>query len=145
MHFERMRLMRSIATMAVGIVGSGLLLCPGCGGTSVETGSDIRAGYAWDTLRARLDYPIDEVYRAASDAVSQLGLEVLRHDHDGVAGEIYTLDAQRDTITIDVEAMPKGRTYLAIRTGVFGDRNKSEVIFERLLENLGQESSVARQ
>jgi len=130
--------------MVAGFVLAGFLFCPGCGGPSVQTGSDVRAGYAWDTLRARLDHPIDEVYRAATDAVHQLDLEVMYRDHDGVAGEISTVDAQRENITIDLEAMPRGRTYLAVRVNVFGDKNKSEVIFERLMENLREGMSVAQ-
>jgi len=130
--------------MVAGFVLSGFLLCPGCG-TSVQPGSDIRhAGYAWDTLRARLEYPIDEVYRAATDAVHQLDLNVMWRDHDGVAAEISTVDAQRENITIDLEAMPQGQTHLAIRAGVFGDKNKSEVIFEQLMDNLREGMSVAQ-
>ena len=35
----------------------------------METGPDVRARYTWDVLKAKLDYPIDEVFGAASDAV----------------------------------------------------------------------------
>jgi hypothetical protein len=135
--------MRGVVIVYVGLVLSGAVLCQGCG-TSVETGRNIRARYVWDTLHARLRYPIDDVYHAASDAVRQLDLDVVASDHDGVAGVISTLDAQRDYITIDLESMPRARTLLRIRAGVFGDRNKSEVIFERIVENLGEEVAAAR-
>jgi hypothetical protein len=89
MRFEKGSRMRGITVVVAGFVASGFLLLPGCGGTSVETGGDVRVGYAWDTLRARLEDPIDEVYRAANDAMHQLDLEVLWRGHDGAsAGSI---------------------------------------------------------
>jgi hypothetical protein len=136
--------MRTVTVISVGFILGGLLLCQGCG-TSVQTGPGVRASYGCETLRARMDYPIDDAYRAASDAVQQLDLCVLRHDQDEVAGEIYTLDAQRDTIAIEMEALPGERTLLTIRVDLFGNKNKSEVVFERIVENLQGEAAVARQ
>jgi hypothetical protein len=126
--------------MFAGLVLGAALLCPGCGSSvSVETGPGVRARYAWDTLKARLDYPIDKAYRAASEAVQQLDLDVLRQDHDGVAGEVSVLDAQRDHITVELEALPGEQTIMQIRVGLFGDKNKSEVVFEQIVGNLGEE------
>jgi hypothetical protein len=91
--------MRAVTVMSAGLVLSTALLCQGCG-PSVETGPNVQARYTWDILRARLDYPIDEVFRAASEAARQLELNVMREDHDGVAGEVSAMDAQREYITI---------------------------------------------
>jgi len=137
--------MRTVTVVSVGFVLSGLLLGQGCLGTSVQTGPDIRANYAWDTLWVHLDYPIDDAYRAASDAVRQLDLDVISHDRDGVAGQIYAVDAQRDTIVIEMEARLGERTRLTIRANVYGNKDKSEVILERIVENLHGEAPVARQ
>ena len=109
----------------------------------MENTSDVRARYAWDALNARLDYTVDEVHEAASGAVHQLDLDVLRDDHDGVAGEVSTVDAPRENIVIDMEALPGSRTILTIRADIFGDRNKSEVIFEQIMENLRREEVAA--
>ncbi len=135
--------MRGVTVAFVGLILGVCLLCQGCW-SSMENGPDIRSRYEWDTLKARLDYPIDEVYRAASDAVVQLDLDVMRQDHDGVAGEISSLDAQRDNITVDLEALPGSRTIMEIRVNLFGDRNKSEVIFEQIAANLRREVAAAR-
>jgi len=135
--------MRAVTVAFVGLILGVCLLCQGCR-SSMETGPDVRARYTWDVLKAKLDYPIDEVFGAASDAVDQLDLKVMWHDQDGIAGEVATIDAQRENITIDVEALPGSRTILTIRAGIFGDKNKSEVIFERIMENLRQEAAVAR-
>ena len=61
-----------------------------------------------------------------------------------MAGEISAMDAQREHITIGLEAWPRDQTELTIRAGVFGDRNKSAVIFERILQNLGEGPATAR-
>ncbi len=135
--------MRRVTIMFVGLILGVCLLCQGCE-SSVAAGADVRATYTWDVLKAKMDYPIDEVFNAASNAVDQLDLKVMWHDQDGVAGEVATLDAQRENITIDVEALPGSRTILTIRAGIFGDKNKSEVIFEQIMENLRQEAAVAR-
>ena len=42
----------------------------------------------------------------------------------------------RKVITIKFEVLPRSRTKMAIRVGSFGDKNKSTVIFNRIMENL---------
>jgi len=125
-------------------VAIGSLLCPGCGPRPVETGPDVRTSYQFDVLRARLDYQIAEVYRAADRAVRDLGLNVLSGRQDGVAAEINTADAQCDYITVDLVALPYSKTDMRIRAGVFGNRNKSDVVFERIMENLRGEPAVVK-
>jgi len=110
----------------------------------VETGPDVSAGYRFDALHARLDYPTAEVFQAADGAVSDLGLTVLADRQDGVAAEIETLDAQRDYITIGLVALPYGQTAMTIRAGLFGNRDKSDVVFERTMENLRGEPAVVK-
>jgi len=48
------------------------------------------------------------------------------------------LDAQYDLVNIRLGAMPEDRTLLAINVGVFGDKNKSLVLFGHIMDNLGQ-------
>ena len=146
---ERARMMRILPevlhlTSLTAFVAIGSLLCPGCGPRPVETGPDVSAGYRFDALHARLDYPMAEVFQAADGAVSDLGLTVLADRQDGVAAEIETLDAQRDYITIGLVALPYGQTAMTIRAGLFGNRDKSDVVFERTMENLRGEPAVVK-
>jgi hypothetical protein len=136
--------MKGHAIAGLAFVIGGCLLVQGCGEPEIPSGPGVRSGYAWDALEARLDCPIDAVYLAATAAVSQLHLCVLREKQDGVAAELATLDAQRQCITIKLEAWPEAQTALTIRAGLFGDRNKSAVIFERILANLGEGPATAR-
>jgi hypothetical protein len=92
-----------------------------------------------------MDAPISTVYYAAKDAAEELDLDLLRCDVDGIAGEIIGLDANRDNVDIHLEALPESRSLLAIRIGVFGSVNKSEVLFSRIGEELsGQENAISR-
>jgi len=125
-------------------VAIGSLLCPGCGPRPVETGPDIQARYQFDALRARLDYPIAEVYQAADQAVRDLGVKVLYDKQDGVAAQIDAFDAQQDYITVGLVALPYSKTDMTIRAGLFGNRNKSDVVFERIMESLRGEPEAVQ-
>jgi RNase adaptor protein for sRNA GlmZ degradation len=39
--------------------------------------------------------------------------------------------------------MPEGRTLLTINIGAFGDKNKSIVLFEHILDNLSRTEQIA--
>jgi hypothetical protein len=120
------------------------LLCPGCSSTVQDPATGARAEYQWETLTAELDQEIGVVYPAAKEATDELDLRVMREEVDGLAGEIRVIDAHLDSIDIQMEAMPAGRTLLTIRVGIFGDKNKSTVLFGEIMENLAQRAGFAR-
>jgi hypothetical protein len=113
------------------------LVCSGCGSGIQGAGSDAEAKYGWGTLEATLQYPLGSVYEAAQTATSDLDLEVLLSERDDLAGEILARDAQEETVTIRLEALPRARTKMVIRVDVLGDKNKSNVIFNEIVKNLG--------
>lgn len=116
---------------------AGFLLCPGCGTTYTDPESGLEAHYAWETLKSEVDRDIAEVYAAARQAVEILDLRVLRCQQDGIAGEIMALDANVETVNIRLEALPERRTLLMIRIGLFGNQNKSAVLFTYIARQLG--------
>jgi len=121
---------------ALGLAGG--LLMSGCSTyRSPATGEE--AHYGCERLKTELNVPIGEVYAAARRATCELRLRPMRAAEDGISGEITAFDAQRDTVEIRLGALPEGRTVMSIRVGVFGDKNKSVVLLERILENLGQQ------
>lgn len=136
--------MRATGVMAIAVLLAGAMLCQGCGQKLAEE-PDVVARYEWDRLKATLGYGIDDVSRAARQAVGTLDLKVLRHAQDGVAAEIFTVDAQRDHITIDLEAAPQRQTVLEIRAGSLGDKNKSMVIFGEIMDHLRPGTAMAEQ
>ncbi len=115
--------------MAVG------LLLGGCS-TYRSPATGEKAHYGCETLRTKLNADIGAVYAAARCATRELRLKPMRAAEDGISGEILALNARRDTVEIRLGALPEGRTALYIHIGVFGDKKKSIVLLERILENL---------
>jgi hypothetical protein len=131
---------RVVMLVALGIAGS--LLAPGCS-TYRDPASGEEARYGLETLKARLSLEIGTVYAAARRAADELKLKVMRAAEDGISGEIRAYDAQRDQVEIRLGAMPEGRTLLTINIGAFGDKNKSIVLFEHILDNLSRAEQIA--
>lgn len=117
---------------------AGLVLFPGCGPAYRDPATGLEASYEWETLASELDLEIDDVYPAACATVDELDLRVLRDTLDGIAAEILALDAHFETVTVRLAALPEARTLLTIRIGLFGDKNKSIVLFSQIVRNLGQ-------
>lgn len=131
---------QTVVLVALGMAGA--VLVEGCSAYhDPVTGEE--AHYGCETLRARLDAGVPVVYAAAKRATNDLHLRVMRAAQDGISGEIRALDSQRDNVEVELGALPEGRTKLTIRVGVFGDKDKSIVLFERIMENLNQAPQVA--
>jgi hypothetical protein len=124
-----------MAFVVVALAGS--LFCQGCGPEIRDPTTGAEADYHWDALEAYLDRPIGEVYQAARATARALDLEILRQDQDGISAEIVALDAQRDQVDIKLGALPGSRTELYIQIGLWGDKNKSIVLFESILARSG--------
>ncbi len=112
------------------------VLTLGCTSSIHGTGPDVRAEYEWGTLGATLDYPLDVAYLAAKEALTELDLVILQDEQDDLAGQLLARDAHDELITIELEALPRSRTQMKIRVGSFGDKNKSSVVFNQIMEKL---------
>jgi hypothetical protein len=128
--------MGRLAIIAVFVVATGCLFYSSCAPAYQDPATGAEARYEWETLKAELDQPISEVYYAARDTARDLDLRPLRYDLDGIAAEIIALDAHFETVNIRVETLPESRSLLTIRIGLFGDKNKSVVLFSEIMERL---------
>jgi len=131
--------MRQIMTGILALAISGLFLCSGCHSEISGAGADTKAKYEWGTLKAELNYPIETTFMAAKKAAEELELTVILDQHDEVAGLIMARDAQEEKVKIKLEALPMSRTILTIHVGMFGDKNKSNVIFNQVVKNISKE------
>lgn len=137
--------MGRLAVTAMFVVGMGCFLCPGCAPTYQDPVTGAEARYEWETLRTELEQPISTVYYAARDATDNLDLRLLRCDLNGISAEIVALDAHLETVTIRLEALPEFRSLLTIRIGLFGDENKSVVLFSEIMDHLaGREGAFSK-
>jgi hypothetical protein len=128
--------MRNLAVVLAAALLSGAWLCQGCSSPVRGTEGQVEAEIRYGTLTATLDRGIKQAFEAVQDAVHQLGLTIVMAEQDGVAAEVLARDTQGQTITIRLEALGPDRTSLAMRVGIFGDKNKSGVIFRTIQENL---------
>lgn len=112
----------------------------GCGSDIHSTGPASEADYDWGTLEATLDDPLEASYRAAKDALAELELPILHDTQDDIAAELATRDAHDEEITIRLEALPGSRTQMTIHASPLGDKNKSHVIFNQIMDNLTSSS-----
>lgn len=126
------------AVVAMSAVAAGCFLGSGCAPTYQDPATGVEARYEWETLKAKLNRPIAEVYYAARDAAEDLDLRPLRCGLDGIAAEVVALDAHCDRVDIRVGALPESRSLLAIRVGFLGDMNKSAVLFSEIMERLAR-------
>ncbi len=112
-----------------------LAVLAGC--ASNDTGRTVvPTDYGWGALKAQLDYPVSTTYAALTKTLVELGVNVLRDHHDNISAEIVASDAEDQTLTIELGALPEDRTEMTIRVGTLGDKSKSTVIFNRVMGNL---------
>ncbi len=131
---------RVLILVALGSAGG--VLVPGCS-TYHDPTTGEKATYGMQTLKARLDLELGTVYGAAQRAAAAANLNVMRAAEDGISGEILAYDAQYNQVDIRLGALPEGRTLLAINIGAFGDKKKSIVLFEYILDNLSRAERLA--
>ena len=120
--------------LTVLFLGTGLFIS-GCMVAAVGAGAGT-AAYVMGKMQGTEAKDIDTVYNAAEKAAEQLKLNVTERTHDKMSGEIIARDSQDKKITIKLKAASENVTDIAIRVGFFGDETKSQLIYEKIRENL---------
>jgi len=128
--------MRNITEVLAAILLGGSLLCQGCGTEVRGSDGDVEAKITEGTLMATMDRGINQVFASVQEAVHQLGLTTVMAEQDGVGAEVLARDAQGQNITIKLDPVSPNKTTLTMRFGIFGDNNKSGVVFRKIQENL---------
>jgi len=132
MGYDRKRMIIILILMTAGMT----LGLAGCGSKVYAPRHDALAEYEWGTLKASTNHTLANTYEATIKALSDLELGSWYDRRDDIAAEIIARDAQGDVVTINLEALPESRTQLKIRVSRFGDKNKSEVVFNHIMEHL---------
>jgi hypothetical protein len=117
-----------------------LLLAPlaalaACRGSGLYDGNGSEAT-ALNAVHRSYARPADEVWRAVTSTVQELGLEVERNQHDALGGEIAAQRANKDRVTIEARSLDAQNTRLAVAVAP-GDRNLAEMIQDRIAQKLG--------
>ncbi|UCD50891.1 MAG: DUF3568 family protein [Phycisphaerales bacterium] len=123
-----------------------LLLCllllvmgsSGCLAVAVGAGAGGTVAYLAGDLETDEPYDIDAVFAAAEKALVDLDLRTLKHEtaKDALSAKLMARDAGDKQVVIKLKSTTTGGTHLSIRVGTFGDDTKSQLIYDRICENL---------
>jgi hypothetical protein len=116
-------------------VGTAVLI-QGCWYVAVGAGAAGTVAYVKGELKAVESKDIDTVYAATKKAVEQLDLKVTQDLKDALGAKVVARDAQDKKIMINLKKMADETTELSVRVGTFGSRTKSNLIYQKIHDNL---------
>lgn len=95
-------------------------------------------GYKYhnDMLTVIYEAPYMETWKACLKAVDEMGLHLLKSAHDLTAGTIEAKRADGKDVQIKVEYKSSKETRVDIRVGIFGDKEASNIIKEKIRQVL---------
>jgi len=76
--------------------------------------------------------PYMETWEASLTAVQEMGLRIIKSAHDLTTGTIEAKRIDNKSVTIRVEYKSSKETKVGIRVGIFGDKEASNVIKEKI-------------
>ncbi len=110
----------------------------GCLVAAVGAGAAGTVAYVRGDLEVIRAERITEVYEASRKAVEQLEYLVVDTRKDATSARVTARDSRDDKIVINLEATPEGPTAISIRVGTWGNETKSNIIWNKMKENLEQ-------
>jgi hypothetical protein len=93
--------------------------------------------YSNGKLHAVASQDIETVYQASLKALEELEVKVTDHMKDVFYAKVVAKAADGKTITIRIEPPEAGITSFNIKVGTFGNKYRSQVIYDQILKNLG--------
>jgi hypothetical protein len=119
----------------------------GCLVVAAGAGAAGTVAYMRGDLETEEPYKLDVVYAATREATKQLELSVLegKTEKDALSAIIVARDAADKRVTIHLKARTEQTTGISIRIGTFGDQTKSQMIYNRIKENLRAMAPAAPQ
>jgi hypothetical protein len=92
--------------------------------------------YSNGKLHAVASQDIETVYQASLKALEELEVKVTDHMKDVFYAKVVAKAADGKTITIRIEPPEAGVTKFSIKVGILGNKYRSQVIYDKILENL---------
>lgn len=135
-HFLRAFARRlSPAALAAAIIATTISL-QGCAVLLVGAGAAGTVAYVRGNLRAAESASLEKVYAATHKALDQLELKVTEDKKDALSATVTARDAQDKRVLIKLKSISEQSTQINIRIGTFGDQTKSQLIYQKIRENL---------
>ena len=92
--------------------------------------------YIKGDLKRNYEAPMDKTWEATIKSVEELKLTVESQKHDGLSGVIKGKTADEKGFEINLKRLGENSTEVGVRIGTFGDREKSEVIHDKIHSKL---------
>jgi hypothetical protein len=83
-------------------------------------------------LKAKCDYPVDDLYAASSDVLREAGFTITGGAHDSLAGEIRARTVLNEAVLVTFELLDEDLTLVEIKVGD-GNLEQSEFLYEQML------------
>jgi len=96
------------------------------------------SGYAWaqGALVKEFNAPATDIYEASMKGLESLKVEIDSADHDRLTARIRSEFSDGKKIAINVDAITELTSKINIRVGVFGDKVRSELIYDAIKKYL---------
>ena len=118
----------TLATVAMIAQGCVLIAAAGAGAGTIA--------YIKGEFSAMEAKKLDTAYNATKKALTQLKLSITKDNKDATSATIVARDAEDKKITVRLTEAGDNITKISIRIGVFGDKTKSEQIYQQIKKNL---------
>lgn len=105
------------------------------GGAAAAAGAGTYA-YIKGDLKRNYEASIDTAWEASVKAVEELKMTIESKQHDAFSGIIKGKMADGKSFAINLKRLGENLTEIGIRIDTFGDRQKSEVIHDKILSKL---------
>ena len=95
-------------------------------------------GYAWvkGSLVKEFNVSADKLHRATVNGVKSLDLPVKEDQGDRLSAKVISRFSDEKKIRIDIDAMTETTSKINIRVGIFGDKLRSEMIYNAIQKQL---------
>ena len=105
------------------------------GGAAAAAGAGTYA-YIKGDLKRNYEVPMDKAWEAAVNAVEELKMTIESKKHDAFSGIIKGKMVDGKSFAINLKRLGEESTEIGIRIDTFGDRQRSEVIHDKILSKL---------
>ena len=131
---RRLQLIALLCCFLIGLSGcSRKWAVIGAAAAAVGTGAYF---YVKGDLKRNYEASIDKTWQAAVKSVEDLGLSTESKQNDAFNGVIKGKMADGKSFTVNVKRLGDNLTEVGVRVGTFGDRERSEVIHDKILSNI---------
>ncbi|HEX41906.1 MAG TPA: DUF3568 family protein [Phycisphaerales bacterium] len=122
-------LIPSTAIVLAGCMAAALV----AGGAAAGVGT---AAYVGGDLEAVTDQNVETLHKACLAALEEMNIPVISSERDVLEGKIIARGVDDKKISIKMKYREPQLTKLWIRVGVFGDKDKSQAIYDHIRKHL---------